>query len=88
MIAGAKGTNLLRHISAGTILLWTAVVLMTTGSFRPARADSDGTEDEAAGVEIEAKPAAETTVKEQLKEVWERDLFTGDWAGLRTKMGE
>ena len=28
----------------------------------------------------------ETTVKQQLEEVWKRDLFTGDWAGMRTSL--
>ena len=34
----------------------------------------------------EEPPAAEETPKEQFQDVWNRDLFTGDWRGLRTQL--
>jgi len=36
----------------------------------------------------EAKPAVQQTPLEQMKEVWNRDLMTGDWEGWRTSLQE
>jgi porin len=34
----------------------------------------------------DAKAAADESMKDQFLDVWKRDLFTGDWGGLRTQL--
>ena len=56
-----------------------ALILVAVGLAQPANAASGSTESD-------AKPAAEPSVKDQIMEVWNRDVFLGDWRGLRTQL--
>ena len=42
----------------------------------------------ASGSQGDDGAVAEESAKEQLAEVWDRDLFTGDWEGWRTALQE
>jgi porin len=55
------------------------LVLALVVTSQPARAADEATA-------AEAKPAPEETFREQFEEVWNRDLFTGDWEGWRTTL--
>jgi porin len=58
-----------------------ATLCLSVGSFATtARAADDATTAEV------AKPAPQQTAVEQFREVWNRDLFTGDWEGWRTTL--
>jgi carbohydrate-selective porin OprB len=57
-----------------SLLLVAVAVLLLSGLSGPVRAADD------------ASPAAQQTPAEQIKEVWTRDLLTGDWEGWRTAL--
>jgi porin len=59
------------------VYLAAAWVVLSIGSVQPSHAEQGSTNND-------GKPAAEATVKEQVKDVWNRDLFTDDWGGMRT----
>jgi len=62
------------------LLVWLGLIGATLGAPAHAAGDEDGEK---------AKPAepAQTPV-EQMKEVWNRELLTGDWEGWRTALQE
>jgi carbohydrate-selective porin OprB len=55
------------------------LVLALLVTSQPSRAADEATAED-------AKPAPKQTAAEQFKEVWNRDLFTGDWEGWRTTL--
>jgi porin len=63
--------------AAAIVYLASAWVVLSIGSVQSAHAEQGSTNND-------GKPAAETTVKEQIRDVWNRDLFTDDWGGMRT----
>jgi porin len=56
-----------------------ALVLALFVTSQPARAADEATAED-------TKPAPKETFTEQFEEVWNRDLFTGDWEGWRTAL--
>jgi porin len=69
------------RIAVRLALLATTVMLCSPLAPTPANAETAD-----AATTGEAKPTTKKPVKEQLEEVWNRDLITGDWQGWRTTL--
>jgi hypothetical protein len=68
----SNGIRLRSRVSIQSIvLLVSALVVASVGFDHPANAEEG---------------SAESDMKTQLLDVWNRDLFTGDWAGMRTQL--
>ena len=76
---GRKGSIQSRVSIRSIAVLVSISALVVVGFDEPAHA-------EPASQTPDAKPAPEPTFKEQVQEVWNRDLFLGDWQGLRTQL--
>jgi porin len=74
--------SIMSRLPQSVVLLLMAVFSLTLVSLpHPANAADEATAED-------AKPTSEQTPAEQFKEVWNRDLFTGDWEGWRTGLQE